>query len=142
MSATGNARRLRCAMTDEEKQLWQALRAGRFAGFKFRRQHPWGKYYLDFFCPVARLAVELDGFHHGLPEQRSHDAEREAFITAKGIVVLRFWNRQWRANRAGILLEIWRALHERAGCVEVVRKIHNRRFLPPAPDQFVDPKAG
>jgi hypothetical protein len=37
-----NARRLRHEQTDEEKELWQALRAGRFAGFKFRRQHPLG----------------------------------------------------------------------------------------------------
>jgi very-short-patch-repair endonuclease len=140
MNAIGNARRLRRAMTDEEKQMWQALRAGRFAGFKFRRQHPLGKYYLDFFCPVARLSVELDGFQHGLPEQRSHDAQREAYIVAQRIILLRFWNRQWRSNREGVLLEIWNTLRERTGCLEVVRKIHNRRFRPPDPDQFIGPK--
>jgi len=37
--------------------LWHALRAGRFAGFKFRRQHRVGKYYLDFYCPAAKLSV-------------------------------------------------------------------------------------
>ncbi len=140
MKATGNARRLRRAMTDEEKQMWQALRAGRFAGFKFRRQHPLGKYCLDFFCPVARLSVELDGFHHGLPEQRVHDAEREEYIAVMGIIVLRFWNRQWRTNREGVLLAIWKTLHERTGCVEVVRKIQNRRFMPPDPDRLIGPK--
>ena len=57
MNLIANARRLRREQTDEEKQLWRALRAGRFAGFKFRRQHPLGKYYLDVFCPLARLSV-------------------------------------------------------------------------------------
>ena len=59
MDSTGTARRLRREQTKEEKQLWGALRAGRFAGFKFRRQHPLGRYYLDFYCPQAKLSVEL-----------------------------------------------------------------------------------
>lgn len=59
---TSNARRLRREQTDEEKELWRALRAGRFAGFKFRRQHPLGEYFLDFYCPAAKLSIELDGF--------------------------------------------------------------------------------
>jgi ATP-dependent helicase HrpA/adenine-specific DNA-methyltransferase len=44
MDSIDNARRLRRHQTDEEKQLWRPLRAGRFAGFKFRRQHPVGHY--------------------------------------------------------------------------------------------------
>jgi len=66
MNTTAIARRLRRERTDEEKELWRALKAGRFSGFKFRRQHPRGKYFLDFYCPTARLSVELDGFQHGL----------------------------------------------------------------------------
>ena len=55
MNPTGNARRLRHEQTDEEKKLWRALRAGRFAGFKFRRQHPLGEYILDFYCPACKV---------------------------------------------------------------------------------------
>ena len=76
MNSAAIARRLRRDQTDEEKELWRALKAGRFAGFKFRRQHPKGNYYLDFYCPEARLAVELDGFQHGLPEHLQRDQER------------------------------------------------------------------
>ena len=86
------ARLLRRNQTDEEKQLWQALKAGRFAGFKFRRQHQVGDYYLDFYCPTARLSVELDGFQHGLPEQMHHDAVRKNFLDSQGIEELRYWN--------------------------------------------------
>jgi very-short-patch-repair endonuclease len=94
MNRTGNARRLRREQTDEEKELWRALRAGRFAGFKFRRQHPKGKYFIDFYCPAAKLSVELDGFQHGMPAQQQHDAEREQFLASEGIEELRFWNHQ------------------------------------------------
>ena len=131
VDSTANARRLRLDQTDEEKQLWRALRAGRFAGFKFRRQHPFGKYFLDFFCPSARLSVELDGFQHGLPEQRKRDVERERWLAAADIEELRFWNHQWRDNREGVLLEIWQALHRRTGCVQVMRKVQNHRYMPP-----------
>jgi len=61
-------RHLRRRQTDEEKQLWRALRGRRFAGFKFRRQHAVGPCILDFYCADAKLAIELDGFQHGLPQ--------------------------------------------------------------------------
>ncbi|HTL59581.1 MAG TPA: DUF559 domain-containing protein [Candidatus Limnocylindrales bacterium] len=136
MNPTGNARRLRRKQTKEEKQLWQALRAGRFAGFKFRRQHPLGGYYLDFYCPLAKVSIELDGFEHGLPWQRQRDLERASFLAAQGILELRFWNRHWRQNREGILLTIWDALHQRTGCTQIMRKVENNRYIPPDPEQI------
>jgi len=137
MNPTENARRLRRKQTDEEKELWRALRAGRFAGFKFRRQHPLGPYILDFFCPAARLSLELDGSQHGFPEQRQRDAEREKFLSEQGIEELRFWNREWRENREDVLLTIWEALHRRTGCVQILRKEENNRFVPPEPKKIV-----
>ncbi len=136
----GNARRLRRSITDDEKSLWRVLRAGRFAGFKFRRQYSCGNYVLDFYCPLARLAVELDGFQHGLPMQLEHDTERDKNLADHGIVVMRFWNRQWRSQREGVLLEIWGQLNERTGCVKVVRKTQNHRFLPPDPEKLIRTK--
>ena len=137
MNPTATARRLRRDQTDEEKQLWRALRAGRFAGFKFRRQHPHGNYFLDFYCPTAQLSVELDGFQHGLPEYLQHDEERTKALAAEGIEELRRWNHQWRKNREAVLLEIWGALHRRTGCVKVVRKEQNQRFVPPDPRRLL-----
>jgi len=141
MNPTPNARRLRRNQTDEEKQLWRALRAGRFAGFKFRRQHPAGIYFLDFYCPTARLSVELDGFQHGLPDQVQRDETRSKFLAAEDIEELRFWNHQWRKNREGVLLEIWHALHRRTGCVKVERKVENHRFVPPDPKRLIEKAA-
>ena len=139
MNSTSNARRLRREQTEEEKELWRALGAGRFAGFKFRRQHPLGKYFLDFYCPTAKLSIELDGFQHGLPEQRRRDEEREKFLASEGVEELRFWNHQWKKNREGIMLEIWNALHRITGCVAVMRKVQNHRFLPPKADALIQP---
>ena len=139
MNSTSNARRLRREQTEEEKELWRALRAGRFAGFKFRRQHPLGKYFLDFYCPTAKLSIELDGFQHGLLEQRRRDEEREKFLASEGVEELRFWNHQWKKNREGIMLEIWNALHRITGCVAVMRKVQNHRFLPPKADALLQP---
>lgn len=141
MNPTAVARRLRRNQTDEEKQLWRPLKGGRFAGFKFRRQHPRGKYFLDFFCPAARLSVELDGSQHGLPEIIQRDEVRARFLAAEGIEELRFWNHAWRKNREGVLLDIWAALHPRTGCVKVLRKEQNHRFLPPNPEQLIEKPA-
>src|SRR5439155_7713459 len=135
MNSTANARRLRREQTKEEKELWHALRAGRFAGFKFRRQHPTGIYALDFYCPTAKLSVELDGFQHGVPEQHQRDEERQMFLATQGIEELRFWNHEWKKNREGVLLEIWNALHRRTGCVAVMRMVQNHRYVPPKIEQ-------
>ena len=116
-------------------ELWHALRAGRFVGFKFRRQHPSGIYALDFYCPTAKLSVELDGFQHGVPEQLQRDEQRQKFLESQGIEELRFWNHQWNKNREGVLLETWYALHRRTGCVAVMRKVQNHRYLSPKIEQ-------
>jgi Protein of unknown function (DUF559) len=58
------AQLLRKRATDAERILWRDLRNRNFAGYKFRRQHPFDRYILDFYCPAAKLAIELDGGGH------------------------------------------------------------------------------
>jgi len=124
-------RGLRRNQTDEEKRLWRALRGRRFAGFKFRRQHEVGDYILDFYCAAAELAVELDGSQHGHHKGMQRDATREKFLAERGILTLRFWNRQWRENREGCLLEIWNLVQQRSGCVRVMKNAEEQKFVPP-----------
>jgi very-short-patch-repair endonuclease len=130
------ASQLRRNQTDEEKELWRALRGRRFAGFKFRRQHAVGGHVLDFYCADAKLAVELDGFQHGLPEGIHRDEVREEFLAEQGVETLRFWNRQWRKNREGCLLEIWNAVQRRTGCVRIMKNAPEQRFVPPDSDEI------
>ena len=67
------------------------LRDRRFSSYRFCRQHPFGPHILDFFCREAWVDIELDGFQHGTREQQAKDVERDAFLEARGIKVLRFW---------------------------------------------------
>ena len=79
-------------MTDAEARLWFNLRRHGTAGRKFRRQHPFGPFILDFYCADAHLVVELDGGQHFEPAQAAYDAERTKFLETKGLRVLRFTN--------------------------------------------------
>ena len=105
------ARALRRAMSLPEIVLWQALRRGRLAGLRFRRQHPMGPYTLDFYCPSARLAVEVDGFAHDTAAQVRHDQRRETWLAQKGVRVLRFRATDVLQNERleGVLAEIEQA---------------------------------
>ncbi len=73
--------------TRSESLLWSALRNRRLASRKFRRQHPVGRFVLDFYCHEERLAVEVDGPVH--ETQRQADAERQQILESMGIRFLR-----------------------------------------------------
>src|SRR6266545_5869949 len=108
------ARNLRKRDTWAEKLLWSWLRDRRFSAYKIRRQHPFGLYILDFFCVEAFLDIELDGLQHGRPDKQKADAERDAWLEARGVKVLRFWNSRLRRERDAIRQTIWQALQDRA----------------------------
>jgi very-short-patch-repair endonuclease len=111
---TANARRLRRDPTEVEKKLWLALRRDQLNGLNFRRQHPVGPYVLDFYCPAIRLAVELDGGQHGEASQQLHDARRTAWLAAKGVRLVRYWNNDVTENLEGVLTDILRMAELRA----------------------------
>jgi very-short-patch-repair endonuclease len=62
--AKPRAQSMRRKPTDAEKKLWHLLRDRRFAGVKFRRQVPIGRYIADFVCLRRKLIVEADGGQH------------------------------------------------------------------------------
>src|SRR5947208_16273324 len=82
-------------------------------GHKFRRQHPFDDYVLDFYCPNANLAIELDGGGHNYRTGQIRDRTRSEFLARHGVVVLRFWNHQIRQELDSVLRAIWFALEER-----------------------------
>ena len=114
MADIARARQLRKDDTWAEKLMWRWLRDRRFSGYKFRRQHPLGIYYLDFFCEEAELNIELDGSQHGFPDQRKHDLEREKFLQSLGIKTLRFWNSRLRREAKVVRDAIFNELQTRA----------------------------
>ena len=48
---------LRNHSTSAEATLWKYLKAKQVAALKFRRQHSYGPYILDFYCPSLKLAI-------------------------------------------------------------------------------------
>jgi very-short-patch-repair endonuclease len=83
---------LRNNVTPAEKLLWSRLQRSNLGGYKFRRQHSVGSYILDFYCPAARLAIELDGDSHFSDDAIAYDLERTVYLNALRIKVLRFLN--------------------------------------------------
>jgi very-short-patch-repair endonuclease len=104
------ARRLRQEQTIAERTLWQTLRNRSHMGGKFRRQHPLGRYIVDFYCHEANLVIELDGSGHDEDHQREYDSLRDKDIASRGIKVLRFSNHDVTHNLAAVLSEIDRYL--------------------------------
>lgn len=88
-AAVLRARQLRREPTPPEYRLWQVLRT-RPEGLKFRRQHPFERCTVDFFCPAARLVVEVDGDSHSMGDAPERDARRDAWLRQQGLRVLRF----------------------------------------------------
>ena len=108
------ARHLRRNATRYERILWRHLRNRKFDNWKFRRQHPVDRYILDFYCPEARIAIELDGGGHNDEGQRIEDQGRTDLLSMEDILLLRFWNHQIRENLDGVLQTILLKLDERA----------------------------
>jgi very-short-patch-repair endonuclease len=107
------ARDLRNNSTREERWLWKALCGDRMAGFRFRRQQPIGPYIVDFFCPAAKLVVELDGNQHYEEDAVAYDEARTRWLEAQGCTVLRFKNEDVRKERHVALDRIWFTLTQK-----------------------------
>ena len=105
-------RRLRSTPTDAEALLWRQLRGRQVEECKFRRQHPFLDFILDFACLERRVVIELDGGQHA--DSTAYDAWRTAALQDAGFTVLRFWNNDVFENTDGVLEVISRTLQARA----------------------------
>ncbi len=97
-------------MTKAEQVLWAALRYRKARGLRFRRQHPVDRFVLDFFCPSAKLAIELDGSVHD--QQAERDEERTRVLEAAGYRVIRFRNEEVLNDLPSVLRRITAAAVE------------------------------
>ena len=86
------SRQLRGNMTDAERHLWAKIRMKQLKGYQFYRQKPIGDYIVDFFCPRAKLVIEVDGSQHFSDEMTEHDRIRNEYLSSLGLRVLRFTN--------------------------------------------------
>ncbi len=104
------SRELRAHMTDAEKSLWLRLRRKQLKGYQFYRQKIIGDYIVDFYCPRARLVVEVDGGQHYGPEEMAKDRVRDKCLREQGLEVLRFSDREVLVERESVLEKICESL--------------------------------
>ena len=81
---------LRKNSTKAEDILWQRVRRRQIENFKFRRQSPIASYIVDFYCPAAKLVIEVDGSIH--EHFQEADSIRDRVLSDRGLTVLRFTN--------------------------------------------------
>jgi len=113
-------------MNQTEWRLWDRIRTRQVAGWKFRRQHPIGPYFVDFYCPAARLVVEIDGPTHGEERQWAYDERRTEWLKQQGYEVLRFWTADVDESLDDVVEAI--DLHLSCSADGPIR-----RFAPPSP---------
>lgn len=82
------AKRQRRAMSPPEVRMWALLRRSPH-GLRFRRQHPIGPYVADFYCPAAKLVIEIDGRFHDFAAASAHDGRRDQYMEGLGLRILR-----------------------------------------------------
>ena len=98
-------------MTHAERALWCVLRSRQVSGIKFRRQHPFGNYILDFVSHEIKLVIEIDGGQHG--KQAEYDDIRTSELQAAGFQVFRFWNNEVLQDIEAVKEKIWIIVQER-----------------------------
>ena len=103
----GLARELRKNMTDAERTLWSKLRRKQLKNYQFYRQKNIGDYIVDFYCPAAKLIVEVDGGQHYTDRNLKEDKIKDKFLSALGFEVLRFSNRDIFKNIDGVLQTVY-----------------------------------
>ena len=108
-----NSRLLRTNMTDAEQALWHKLRRKQIQGVQFYRQKPLLSFVVDFYCPAAKLVIELDGSQHFETEYQAKDQARDAALAGLGLHVLRFDNRQVLLETDAVLAVIDQVVRER-----------------------------
>ena len=106
------ARDLRKNMTDTERFLWSKIRRKQISGYQFYRQKNIGDYIVDFYCPAAKLIIELDGGQHYTQEGSERDEKRVGFLRSLGFRVLRFADNMVFADIKSVLEAIYRELSQ------------------------------
>ena len=103
----GYSKTLRENMTEAERLLWEKIRGKQLKGYQFYRQKTIGSCIVDFYCPKAKLVIELDGRQHYSSEGKAKDMTRDGYMKDIGLRVLRFSDKEVFENTQSVLEQIW-----------------------------------
>ena len=95
-------------MTAEERRLWYDFL--KKLPIPVKRQKNVGNYILDFYIPNAKLAIEIDGRQHNLPEHFEEDRIRDESLRRSGITVVRYKNEDIHNRFEAVAKDILRRL--------------------------------
>ena len=112
---------LRRTETPTERMLWRKLRNKQLDGYRFRQQHGFGPYILDFYCPVLRLCIELDGDIHNDENVRQKDNDRTIFLNQNKISVIRFKNNEVETDIERVINSIREYINNNINSKQVVQ---------------------
>ena len=101
----GFSRSLRKNMTKEERHLWYDFL--KEFPVMVHRQKVIESYIVDFYIAEKKLVIELDGSQHYSEEGKAYDAERDAFLNAQGLTVLRYANSDVNTQFEAVCRDIW-----------------------------------
>ncbi|MBI4548632.1 MAG: endonuclease domain-containing protein [Ignavibacteriae bacterium] len=107
------ARQLRRKMTEAEKKLWYGTL--RDFDYTILRQKPLDNFIVDFYCPKAKLVIEVDGDSHDAANAVLYDEERDSILESYGLKVIRFQNEDVMNNFERVRKRILTDLSERIG---------------------------
>jgi len=92
--AAGDGRRLAPTRAEAALQaLLDELGDGALRG-EYKREWPFETWFVDFYFPHIRLAIEVDGGYHRMQSQWRADQWKTRALEAQGITVLRLTNAQ------------------------------------------------
>ncbi|MGI2336169.1 MAG: endonuclease domain-containing protein [Dehalogenimonas sp.] len=100
------ANELRTFMTQEERKLWERIGNNQIKGNRFCRQTIIGNYIVDFYCPSAKLVIEVDGSHHDVGDTLINDQYRDEYLRNHGLRVIRVSNQEVNHQIDEVLLFI------------------------------------
>jgi very-short-patch-repair endonuclease len=90
-------------MTDAERLFWFKVRNKQLNGHQFYRQKNLGNYIVDFYCPSAKLIIEIDGGQHYLESGIIKDKIRDRYLNDLSFKILRFSDNEILTNINGVL---------------------------------------
>ena len=108
-------RKLRQDIVKAEKVIWDKIRNRQIEDCKFRRQYSVDKFVIDFYNPILKLAIEIDGESHFEEGAAEYDRERQSYIESLGIKFIRFTNNDVYENLDGVLVRIVLKVRELRG---------------------------
>ena len=76
-------------MTVSERLLWEQLRDGRHGGRRWHRQTASGTFIFDFYCPSAKVVLEVDGGSHLSLGQQARDQDKNEYCACRGLQMVR-----------------------------------------------------